>query len=125
MRESAISNAIEMTLPMPANLGNARLHWRAKWRAKQDFYRASDERQQFHLVPAPPKERLTNVTVRAHFYLHNRMDPDNLHARMKHVLDWLVTRGYLVDDSPEHVTLDVQQSIERRNKRVELILEPA
>lgn len=51
------------------------------------------------------------------------MDEDNLTARAKWVLDWLVTRGYLTDDKPQNLRLlKPRQRIDRKNKRIEVEL---
>ena len=114
---------IQLTLTMPANVANSRGHWRVKHRAKARFYKDSDQRQLVGLVPAPPAKPLESAHVRVRFHVHNLLDPDNLHARMKHILDWLVTRGYLANDDADTVSLEVSQEIERRDKRVEITVE--
>jgi hypothetical protein len=114
---------MQLTLTMPANVANARGSWHVGHRAKKRFYRESDERQLVGLVPRPPADPLTSAHVRVRFHVHNLLDPDNLYARMKHVLDWLVTRGYLADDDVDTVSLEVSQEIERKDKRVEITVE--
>jgi len=63
----------------------------------------------------------------ATLYLHQRMDADNLMARMKWPLDWLVERGWITDDNPEVIewTEPPIQVIDRKNPRVVIELEPA
>ena len=110
-------------MPLPPNQGNRRGHWRVGWQAKKDFYAACDARQNVSLLPAPPSEPWDAATLSAHFYVHNLSDPDNLHARLKFVQDWLVTRGYIVDDSPAHLTLvTATQEIDRKDKRLHVTL---
>lgn len=108
-------------MPLPPNRGNARGHWRVQWKRKQDFYDACDERQAVGLIPAPPTTPITKAELHAWFYVHNLMDYDNLAARLKHALDWLVTRGYLEDDRPANLRITgIEQEIDRQDKRVEL-----
>jgi len=43
---------------------------------------------------------------------------------MKWVVDWLVKRGYLVDDSPTYLEWVMPtQEIDRKNRRIEITLE--
>lgn len=116
---------MKLTMPLPPNVANARWHWAQRVRAKTRYYRACDERQNVGLIPAPPRFPFEHVTLSAAFYVHNFMDADNAFARLKFVQDWLVTRGYLVDDSPAHLTLEpITQEVDRKNKRLELLLRP-
>ena len=115
---------MRLVLPLPANIGNARLHWRAKLRQKKHFYAQADERQLYGLVPSPPRRAFERASVQVHFLVHNRMDRDNLAARCKWILDWLVTRGYIADDGPDVVEwVRPTQEIERKNKRAVVTLE--
>ena len=54
------------------------------------------------------------------------MDTDNLMARLKWPVDWIVKAGYLADDGPKVLEWEMpQQVIDRRNMRVEIELEAA
>lgn len=105
---------IELVLPMPVNLGNARLHWRTKLAKKKAYFTALDSIALVHRaigpsvdlvsrIPPPPAVPLDQCRITAHLVLGNLMDDDNAMARMKFVLDWLVKRGYIVNDSRRHV----------------------
>jgi len=109
-------------LPLPTNLGNARLHHMQKVRLKNKWYGQADERVTNGLAPHRPPKPLEHAIVRIHFCIHNPMDRDNLGARCKWVLDWLVTRGYIMDDSDKVLTdwLPPTQEVDRKNKRVEV-----
>ena len=48
--------------------------------------------------------------------LGNRMDDDNALARCKWPVDWLVSRGYLVDDKPAHCRMTIPEQIITRKK---------
>lgn len=41
-------------------------------------------------------------------------DPDNLHARCKSILDALVRRGWMIDDSPKYIDLRVSETTRAR-----------
>ena len=52
------------------------------------------------------------------------MDGDGLVSRAKWPVDWLVKRGYLVDDSPIYLEWVMPtQEIDRKNRRIEITLE--
>lgn len=98
---------------MPPNLANNKIHWRTrkKW---QDQYkgtldymllRANAKKPPVgeYVVPPSLEAPFDHATVTVHLVLFNPMDDDNAMARMKFLMDWLVTRGYLVDDSRKHM----------------------
>ena len=65
---------MDIVMPLPTSLGNARLHWAQKLRAKKQFYAKCDQRQMLGLNPPPPAEPIRECTVNAHFRVHNRLD---------------------------------------------------
>ena len=80
-------------LPLLKNLGNARLHWRAKHRAKLAYWATLDALVTAKRLPKPPAAPLPRARATVHFRVYNRMDRDNLVFRFKWVGDWLTTRG--------------------------------
>jgi hypothetical protein len=90
--------ALVLTLPMPLNLANARLHWRAKDRERDAYFTHCDALQARNAVPAPPAVPLVRATIAAAMVLGGHMDDDNAMARLKWPVDWLRTRGYIADD---------------------------
>lgn len=92
--------------PMPANLTNAasgRSHWRVKHGEKQKFYSVCDLMQKAGLLPPAPEQPFSKVVLSSVMYLGAHMDDDNALARHKSVLDWLKTRGYLVEDRKKNI----------------------
>lgn len=102
-------------LPMPPNLGNARMHWRVKLNAKHGYMRELEAiatairhgarlpaGMDYHIPPAPyaPWEK---ASIEAHMVLGGHMDDDNAMARVKWPLDWLRHRGYIQDDRRKHL----------------------
>ena len=71
------------------------------------------------------KPPMAKAKISAKLYTYNKMDVDNLFARLKWPLDWLTRRGYILDDDPE--ILDWQgipkQAVDRKNQRLEIQLE--
>lgn len=94
---------VTIVLPLPPNLSNLRQHWRTKLKAKQTYMRACEmayivNRRWVSWVIPPDKIRIS-----AHVVLGNRSDIDNLFARLKFPLDFLVITHILKDDSPKHL----------------------
>ena len=87
--------------PMPPNLTNRRSgasHWAVRGREKKDYLAQCDQRQNAGLIPPPPKTPFKQALISSWMLLGGAMDDDNALARHKWPLDWLKTRGYIVDD---------------------------
>ena len=113
------------TLPLPPNMGNMRLHWRQRNRKKKDYWLRCDIAMRLKWPSrGQPWER---ATISAHFYVWNLMDDDNAMSRVKFPVDWLVNQGYIVDDSRKVLTWTglPEQTIDRKNQRLEITLEAA
>ncbi len=95
---------ITLVLPMPPNLANARMHWRTKHRAKVDYWATLDMWQAHKLIPPPPSQPFAKASLRSAMLLGAAMDDDNAMHRHKFALDWLKTRGYIVDDKKKCLT---------------------
>lgn len=118
---------MRLTVPMPPNLGNARMHWRTRHRAKVDYWNQLDNIALVGLIPAPPKRPPKQAVIAATFYVHQLQDPDNMMARFKFLGDWLKRSGYILDDGPKHLRWAgmPEQQVDRKNQRVVLTLESA
>lgn len=112
---------VTLTLPMPPNLANARLHWRRKL-----------EKQHAWQLRALVQERglrgrhrpMQQVRVRAMIYSRQRMDDDNAVARLKWPLDLLKQRGLIVDDARPHLQLaGIPEWRQAHPERIVLVLE--
>ncbi len=90
--------------PLPPNNGNQRGHWRTRHAAHVAFRDACDLLQAGAVLPPPPAQPWQKAVVSASFVTYNAMDVDGSVSRCKHAIDWLVTRGYLVDDKPKHLS---------------------
>lgn len=97
------TRAFRLTVPMPLNLANSRVHWRVKHKQRQAYFDALDWLAIAKQLPAPPTVPLDSVTLEAVMHLARQMDHDNAVARCKWPIDWLRTRGYIADDSPSHL----------------------
>lgn len=115
---------------MPGNETNkasGRSHWRYVYSAKKKYQRQLDELQQAGLIALPPAEPIARVKVKSVMHLGNHMDDDNAIARHKVLIDWLKTRGYIVDDRRKNLQWEsLPNQIVRRNGdyRIELTITP-
>ena len=105
------------TLDLPPNLANGRMHWAEKGRKQAAYVNGCDRR-----YPVDPALTLPKAEAVITLYVHQTMDRDNAFARCKWTLDWLVRRGYVVDDSPDCLRLEVRQEVDRKNQRIEVSL---
>ncbi len=104
-----------LTLPLPANKAQLNAHWQKVRRLRTDYFFRATAADNWR-----PDAPMRDVHVDAHFYVYNRMDEDNLAARMKWPLDWLEAREIIEND--KHVRLTCEQSIDRKNQRLELTI---
>jgi hypothetical protein len=121
------SPAFVIDVPMPDNVANSRTHWRTRSKLKKAYRAQLDERQNAGLIAPPPRTPLARVTVRSVMRLGNPMDDDNAIARHKPILDWLKTRGYIVDDRRKCLRWEaLPEQIVRRDGdyRIELTITP-
>lgn len=108
---------MHLILPLPPNRANDGVgwHWRREHRMKGEYFMACLAR-----YGKPPPQANGRMVVSFTLYTHNPMDDDNATARVKFPLDWLVQRGYVVNDTPSWVDLRVSQEIDRGNQRAEV-----
>lgn len=92
---------MEFVFPLPVNLANSRLHWRTKHAAKKTWMSRVDLLVSAKLIPSPPSEPWHKAILTVHIATGNTMDADNMVSRCKWAIDWLVTRGYLLNDDPK------------------------
>lgn len=114
-----------LTLPLPPNLANQRVHWRRRI-SQKDAYRQK-VRNTVLMIPwqvrRPKGAPWRRVHIEAKVYVWNLMDMDNLWARLKWPVDALVQEGYIVDDSPKFVRWGpVEQEVDRGYQRVQFTL---
>lgn len=115
-----VGGAVLLTLPLPPNMANGRMHWRAKNRKRQEYLAMCDAWESGSPL------RLTKARMTPRLYVWSKMDVDNAMARLKWPVDWLVRRGYLPDDNPDHLEWSIpKQIIDRKRQRIEIILEAA
>lgn len=92
---------LTFAFPLPPNLNREQTqHWGAKHRMRQEWYQSADNCQVYGRVPAPPPKAWTRVRIAAVLTMPTVMDEDNAMRRAaKWPLDWLKTRGYIVNDT--------------------------
>lgn len=119
---------IKITLPLPPNRGNqsrgeAKWEWARKRKYIEGTKRSVGARTLARSQMIGTDLPLGHTVAHFHFYLGNLMDDDNLMSRCKWPLDALVKAGILVDDKRPHCKVVTEQSVDRKNKRVEIRLE--
>lgn len=111
-----------LTLPIPPNFPNTRMHWAAKHRLKKVWQMAAlVTEKQLRGRHKPPH----SVRIAARFYLGRKqfMDADNSVSRLKIVVDFLKERGLIVDDKWPHVRWDgFPEQYPDKPRRLELTL---
>ena len=125
--ELLTGSGMKLIFPMPPNLANSRMHWRTKHNAKKSLWAYMDVRQIFDIgFPKPPREPMAKATISSVMYLGGAMDDDNAMNRHKWLLDWLKSRGYIMDDRKKCLTWAglPEQVIDRKNQRIEITLTP-
>lgn len=121
--------ALVVTLPLPprALSPNARPHWAAKAKAVQGYREAA---YLSALAKRPGSlrgrrdrpTRLARVTARFYFRNRRRRDGDNLLASLKPAFDGIADAGVVANDSGM-IHMPVEQYVDRKNPRVELVVE--
>ena len=104
-----------ITLPLPANRANESWHWRTEKRLRDAYKLRATAADMWR-----PPEPYEHLTVRVTLFTYNRMDDDNLAARMKWPLDWLEDREIVGND--KNVRLHCKQEVDRKNQRIEMTL---
>lgn len=120
-----MAKPICLVLPLPANLGNARMHWRKKNRMKKDYYLTLDLLLAAKKIRKPPRKVWDQATITVEMYVWSLMDLDNAFARLKWPLDWLSIQGYIADDRIRNLKYSAfpTQEVDRKNQRLVLTLE--
>lgn len=118
-------SALTLTLPMPPNMANGRVHWRKKWRGQIEYANQCDACVVYGRQPGPPPRPFDGVTLSATLYCWALHDDDNALARIKWAADYLKTRGYIVDDKRPHCRFTIpEQVIDRKDQRLVLTITP-
>lgn len=116
---------LTLTLPLPPNLANARLHWRAKHRKRADYLASLEMLRITRQIPPAPPAPFRAVTLGSHLYVWSFLDDDNALARIKWAADFLTRAGYIVDDKRPHCRFTIpDQTVDRKAQRLVLTLTP-
>ena len=121
---------LTFAFPLPPNLNREQTqHWGAKHRQRKDWYALCDKLQTYGKLPAPPVKPLARATVSAVLVMPAAMDEDNAFRRAsKWPMDWLKTRGYIVNDTRKVLTwtgLPDQRITRSEEHRVEIVIQEA
>ena len=93
-----MSDPLVFVFPLPENRANRWAHWGARYAKRKKYWARLDL-----LVTLRRNPRAVRRLAKAHATVavwtwKAISDKDNATARTKDILDWLVSRGYLVDD---------------------------
>lgn len=104
---------MKITLPLPPNMANSRMHWRVKQKEKKAYFAACDlVSLTWKGEPDAPWKAVITPTL----YCGGRMDMDNAFARCKWPVDWMVRSGYLVNDNPAHLEWEMPRQVVSRKQ---------
>jgi hypothetical protein len=98
-----VSEPLVFVLPLPVNIGNSRTHWAAKNKAKKDYWAICDFMLMAKRLPPRPARPFPRAQLAAAIHHTHDTDADNREARLKWAIDWLHTRGYIVDDGDAYL----------------------
>jgi hypothetical protein len=98
-----VSEPLVFVLPLPINSGNSRTHWAAKDKARREYMQVCDYLAMAKRLPGRPAKPFSRAQLTAAIHHTHDTDADNREARLKWAIDWLKTRGYIVDDSDAHL----------------------
>ena len=85
-----------------------------KYRKYKADFKAKATPHLLNVDKASGKRRLEMTRLKG--YQANPMDPDNLRAGAKPLIDILVAMDLLIDDSPQHLELALPKQIKSHNK---------
>lgn len=114
---------MKLVLPLPPNRANARMHWRAEWNKKSEYYAMAIAHIRQQSRPAARAEMAAqNVEVSATLYVWNKYDDDGAVSLLKWPLDSLKYAGVIHDDKRPHCALRgiPLQVVDRKRQRLEL-----
>lgn len=118
---------MKITLPLPPNLNRGGWgHWRTVHEAHKQWIACADLWSCRKDFPRPPATPIARATVTGVLVMPAGMDDDNAMRRAsKWPLDWLKSRGYILDDKRKHMRWAAlpEQRITRKGQHyVELTL---
>ena len=98
------------------------MHWRSRMRERDRLHAAIDKAMgPYRFGDTQGKQRVRIVMHRIRL-----QDPDNKVASVKYLIDALRRLGWLVDDTPEFLELEVEEyrAGHKANVRTEITIEP-
>lgn len=125
---SGPAQPLVLTLPLPEpRQSRGHRHWRYRHEERNRYLDGCLLLLAAGRLPAPPPVPHERCYISAVVRAWNPQDDDNCLGRLKHAIDFLAFRGYIVDDSRRHLRWRAvpEQVVDRRNPAsVTLTLEP-
>lgn len=97
--------ALVFELPLPVNTNSKGSHWAGRHYRRKAYWEQLDNLVTLKQNPGAPRAPWTRAEATVEMRTYRTADTDNCHARLKNVLDWLQTRGYIVNDRDLRYTL--------------------
>ena len=120
-----MSGILTLTLPMPAPVTNRRggNGWRTVHSEKKRYAATCDALQLRGEIPPPPSVPMGRAIISSVMHLGHAMDDDNAMIRHKVAIDWLKTRGYIVEDKKKVLTwAALPEQVVKRDGNYRLVL---
>ena len=108
--------ALVFEFPLPLNRANRWQHYMARHRTRKELWRNLDTRVTVKRLPRPPLKPWERAHAVIEVRTWRRADVDNCTSRAKDLIDWLVSRGYVVDDGPLHLSLSIRATAAPRKQ---------
>ena len=106
-----------ITLPIKVESRNKldRQHWAVKRKAKQTYQLFIRNQMRLKKIKAAEQKKYKLVILS---YRKKKLDVDNLYGGIKNLLDALVDEGFIFDDSPDYIDLNVAQYIAKEYQTI-------
>ena len=106
-----------ITLPIKVESRNKldRQHWAVKRRSKQQYALFIRNQMRLKKIKAAEKKKYKLVILS---YRKKKLDWDNLVGGCKHLIDALIEEGFIFDDNPDYIDLNIAQYIAKEYQTI-------
>ena len=106
-----------ITLPIKVESRNKldRQHWAIKRKANQTYQLFIRNQMRLKKIKADEQKKYKLVILS---YRKKKLDVDNLYGGIKNLLDALVDEGFIYDDSPDYIDLNIAQYISKKYETI-------
>ena len=106
-----------ITLPIKVESRNKldRQHWAVKRKAKQTYQLFIRNQMRLQKIKAAKQKKYKLVILS---YRKKKLDYDNLVGGCKHLIDALIEEGFIFDDNPDYIDLNIAQYIAKEYQTI-------